>query len=292
MFIYCDNALDHKTIDPDYAYEKRIAQDLGFDTHVFSYELLTEGAPTRATRFIPNADALQTAVYRGWMLRPSQYASLYDALLRKNIQLINTPQQYQHCHYLPKSYDLIKSYTPQSSWCTSLDSNSINDLLDTFETGPLIVKDFVKSEKHNWDEACYIPSASDKSHAMKIISRFLELRGSYLNEGIVLRRFEELTYLATHSKSGMPLTKEYRLFFYFNELAAVLNYWNEGDYGTQQPELDIFRGVGRTIQSNFFTMDIAQKVDGSWMIMELGDGQVAGLPETMDVRELYQKFNV
>ena len=34
--------------------------------------------------------------------------------------------------------------------------------------------------------------------------------------------------------------------------------------------------------SNFLTMDVAQKKDGNWIIMELGDGQVSGLPDNAD----------
>jgi hypothetical protein len=38
-------------------------------------------------------------------------------------------------------------------------------------------------------------------------------------------------------------------------------------------------------------MDVAQRVDGSWMIVELGDAQVAGLPERMDVAAFYAVLN-
>lgn len=31
------------------------------------------------------------------------------------------------------------------------------------------------------------------------------------------------------------------------------------------------------MQSNFFTVDIAKKANGEWIIMELEDGQVSGL---------------
>ena len=35
-------------------------------------------------------------------------------------------------------------------------------------------------------------------------------------------------------------------------------------------------------------MDVAKRVDGGWMIVELGDGQVAGLPERADVGAFYR----
>lgn len=42
------------------------------------------------------------------------------------------------------------------------------------------------------------------------------------------------------------------------------------------------------MQSRFFIMDVAKRIDGDWMIIELRDGQVAGLPERADVFAFYQ----
>jgi hypothetical protein len=35
-------------------------------------------------------------------------------------------------------------------------------------------------------------------------------------------------------------------------------------------------------------MDVAKCLDGTWMIIEPGDGQVAGLPDQLDVDAFYQ----
>ena len=39
-------------------------------------------------------------------------------------------------------------------------------------------------------------------------------------------------------------------------------------------------------------MDVAQKMDGDWMIVELGDGQVAGLPEKADEDLFYENLKI
>jgi hypothetical protein len=67
----------------------------------------------------------------------------------------------------------------------------------------------------------------------------------------------------------------------------VTNYWSEGDYRGVTPPLDEFLGIATKVQSRFFTMDVAQRVDGCWMIVELGDGQVSGLPENADLAGFY-----
>jgi len=42
--------------------------------------------------------------------------------------------------------------------------------------------------------------------------------------------------------------------------------------------------------NNFFTTDIAKKKNGEWIIMELGNGQVAGLPNNTNKNEFYNKL--
>jgi len=37
-------------------------------------------------------------------------------------------------------------------------------------------------------------------------------------------------------------------------------------------------------------MNVAQRSDGSWLIVELGDGQVAGLPENAAIPAFYESL--
>jgi ATP-grasp domain, R2K clade family 3 len=38
-------------------------------------------------------------------------------------------------------------------------------------------------------------------------------------------------------------------------------------------------------------MDLARRGDGEWMIVELGDGQVSGLPREADADRFYSALN-
>ncbi|MCK5685705.1 ATP-grasp domain-containing protein [bacterium] len=288
--IYCDNVLDTQVIESDYEEEKKSAIKAGFDVSLISFKELTAGNIGKATRFVREPKTMELGIYRGWMLTFKQYQGFFAELLKKNIKLINAPIQYAHCHYLPDSYDKIKSKTPKSNWTAIIDPTIISLLAAEFGTNPIIVKDFVKSEKHHWEEACFIPNASDQKQIKSVVNRFLELRGESLNKGIVFRQFEELEFLTKHSKSGIPLTMEFRLFFANKKLIEVYNYWDEGEYGDTKPELEEFLQIAQEIESTFFTMDIAQKQSGEWIIMELGDAQVAGLPANADKDEFYKKL--
>ncbi|AOY79764.1 ATP-grasp domain-containing protein [Moorena producens JHB] len=292
--IFCDSVFDHKLIEPDYEEEMKAAQLAGFITSLFSFEDLTDGKVARSLRYVENAEVEELAIYRGWMLTPLSYGLLYHGLLNKNIKLVNTPAEFKSCHYLPEFYPKINALTPKSNWTVGQEINNwevINSLTDEFGNYPIIVKDYVKSEKHNWQEACFIPDASNKENVKKIVERFIELRGSALNEGLVFRKFEELEFLTEHSKSGMPLTKEYRLFFVFGKLVKMFNYWDEGDYGDTILDLTPFLDVAKAIDSNFLTMDIAKNTNDEWIIIELGDGQTAGLPDNANKEEFYMELN-
>jgi hypothetical protein len=289
--IYCADPLNPRAVDADYETEAGAASALGIEHNLISFEaLVNERDPARAVRGVREAEHAEAAIYRGWMLTVAQYAALYDALAARNLRLLNDPAAYQFCHYLPDSYPAIEGRTPHTVW-TRLDGvpdfEQIMELLLPFGSGPVMVKDFVKSRKHEWFEACFIPSATDRAAVERVVRRFIELQGDVLAEGLVFREFVEFEPLGIHSRSGMPLTREYRLFFVDGEPAGILPYWDEGDYAGPEPPLDEFRGVAVKVPSRFFTMDVARTVDGNWLIVELGDGQVAGLPDHADVDAFY-----
>jgi len=273
---------------PDAAYEAELqaAQELGLPSGLLDFEALLEGNLNRALRWVPQSDAPRLAVYRGWMLRPEQYAELYEGLQEHGWHLINSPAQYIHTHHLPQSFSLISPLSPRTVWLAAstpedIDWAGVQAMLETFGTGPLVVKDYVKSRKHEWAQACFIPDAAVTEQAMQVIETFVARQGSEFQGGLVLRAFESFGQLSPHSKSGMPLTREYRLFFLDSEVVATSEYWEEGDYSGQSAPLDLFRPTGQRVQSRLFTMDVAQRTDGEWRVVELGDGQVAGLPERM-----------
>ena len=293
--LFCDDPFESKpSVDTDYEAEFVAAKLNGFTTHLFSYESLIKDKDAEfATRRIKHSDTLQKIIYRGWMLKPNQYATLYNALLKKKYKLINSPTEYQNCHYLPDSYKFINGNTPKTIWLTveNLQVNYDQVFVDigAFGNSPLIVKDFVKSQKHYWDTACFIPMATDKDKVKSVIEKFVELQNTDLNEGLVIREFIELNDLSVHSKSGMPLKQEYRLFFLNGQVLACYDYWEEGEYSADEhPPLDIFRDIGNIIESNFFSMDVAKTKKGEWIIIELGDGQVAGFPDKADRLQFYE----
>jgi hypothetical protein len=277
---------------PDRAFESEVAavERLGLRYVLIDHEALTrDEEPGRVVRRVPEHDEPALAAYRGWMMTPDQYRVLYDALSSKCIRLINEPQQYSHAHHLPENYPVIRGHTPRSVWLTGdLGIERILEVLAPFGDAPVIVKDFVKSRKHEWAEACFIPSAADRAAVERVVGRFLDLQGDGLNEGLVFREFVEFEPVGIHTRSGMPLTEEYRVFWVDGVPVFWTPYWAEGDYRASEPPIEDFAGVAAAVRSRFFTMDLARRRDGGWMIVEVGDGQVSGLPKESDADGFYE----
>jgi hypothetical protein len=293
-FIFCDDPLTGRGPDPSYEAETAAVRALGGAYALVSYEALVNDADAAAAvRRVGVAERPELGVYRGWMLRPDQYAALYAALAGRGVQLVNDPAAYRHCHHLPESYGVIEGKTPRSVWLRRQDGLGLDRVMEavcSFGAAPIIVKDFVKSQKHAWREACFIPDASDRAGVERVVSRFLELQGGDLAEGPVFREYVPFEQAGTHPRSGMPLAKEFRLFFLDGTPLAAYPYWAEGEYGDLSPPVDEMQEIAARVRSRFFTMDVARRADGDWMIVELGDGQVAGLPDGVDERDFYQRL--
>ncbi|MVN86495.1 hypothetical protein GO986_06920 [Deinococcus sp. HMF7620] len=281
---------------PDEAYRAELdaAQALGLNTALLDFEALQGGDLTRALRWVPAGEG--QAIFRGWMMAPDTYAALFDALQGRGWTLLNTPAQYRHTHWLPDSFHHIAPHSPDTRWIPAANPGALNwaevdAALAALGPGPVVVKDYVKSRKHEWTEACFIPDAADLGHARTVIRTFAERQGSGWQGGLVLRRFEPFQALITHSRSGMPLTWEYRLFVVDGQLAVQAEYWEEGEYPSQALPTGWLAEVLGAVDSRFFTIDVAQREDGAWRVVELGDGQVAGLPERLSPEALMQALS-
>jgi hypothetical protein len=292
--LFCESPFEVNKVDEDFADQFASAKENGFETLLFNFEDLTStDRVSVATKRIKPSNKLVNVIYRGWMLTPSQYSILYNDLLSKNYKLINTVEEYQNCHFLPDSLRYIEKRTPKTVYQKFDSEDSVAALIEKtkiFGQNPVMLKDYVKSEKHDWETACFVPDASDTTKLKQVIDRLIDLRGKYLNEGLVVREFVELNNLTNHSKSGMPLAEEYRLFFCNRKLLGVYDYWEEGQYKLSKPDTTEFEEIAKGVGSNFFSMDIAKQKNGELIIIELGDGQVAGLPDKTNTNEFYKRL--
>lgn len=296
MIFFPADSLERAQIERDYQTEFEAAQNAGFSTQIFDFDGLIRGENLASVlRRVRDAETPTPALYRGWMLSPENYENLARGLADKGFVLVNSPQNYRFAHFLPENYEFLRDFTPQTRWIErskfergeNYDFAPIFEAVAEFGDAPLIVKDWVKSQKHRWHEACFIPRASDLEAVERVARRFLELQGDFLAEGLVFREFVELRKVGAHAQSQMPLTAEWRAFFFDGELILAAPYW-DGDYSELELDLAPFRKLARALPSRFFTLDVAQKADGAWIVVEMGDGGVSGLPRADLADEFYR----
>ncbi len=291
MILFCADPLRPRQVDADFAAERDAAIEAGLQVALLDDEALRAQDIERALRQVPEgAGAL--CVYRGWMMPPARYALFHDALEARGWRPLTTPDAYRTAHWLPEAYPYMAHATAETRWiaCASdaLPWAQLDEALDSFGAGALIIKDYVKSQKHAWDEACYIPDASARDHARRVIERFVALQGE-LEGGLVMRAYVPLRATGVCPRSGLIWREEHRAFVLEGQVLLSAPHWGAG--ATQEveaPPVAAMIDALRDLPARFFTMDIARAEDGAWIIVELGDGQVAGLPPGVDAGVLYE----
>lgn len=276
-----------RQVDSSFAVEYNTAKLLGFDVFLFDHDEFVKDNIFKSN--IISRDGNPTPILlRGWMLKEEQYKALYGQLLYLGYQLINGPTQYVNCHHFPEYYKHISEHTSKAWWSGPWSEHPYSKKgEETFwepvrsMLGDIIIKDYVKSEKGNPD-LFILKRELTNDEFNERVQKFVEARGKLFNKGLVFKAVENL-------KKYEGQTNEWRLFF-LNKKLIISNQNSDTPVRVFAPSDDIMiemEKIAKLIDSNFFTIDIAQKEDGSWMILELGDGQVSGLPLAGDALSFY-----
>lgn len=283
-FLFCNHPLYQRRVDEDYQDEYQAA-GVNHLCALFSYEDMERGILSLYGDPISGL-----TIYRGWMMKPEMYEKFYNLLEEKGIILMNTPEEYKRYHLLPGWYQDLKKETIPSIWENEGALDSAINLIRNAQ-GSYVIKDFVKSRKHEWYDACYIPDIENKEHVKKVVSNFIDRQGSSLVGGIVFREFVSLKSIGFHERSGMPISEEYRIFVFAGKVLYTDDYWERSSTsGLSIEETEWIKSVAGRIRSNFVTIDVARKEDGTLIIMEFGDGQVSGLQQ-VDASDFYRVFD-
>lgn len=273
--IFCADPLNPRSIDPAFSAEAEAARAAGFTPVRLDHDELDHRVDADAALRTARFDGDGKAVYRGWMLGEAAYAALAAALLRRGVDLVTSPEGYVACHTTPGSYAALRDWMPKTEWApvASMDeAGAIETVLARFGSSAVIVKDWVKSQAAGyWAEACFIPDASDTQAAMKVVSRFRELQGESLAGGLVFK-----TYIPLLPAKAPAL--EHRAFIVSGK---VVGCWPRIAQAAEigSPPAALLDAVASKVPSPFASADFGRDVDGHWWLLEVGDGQVSGLPD-------------
>jgi hypothetical protein len=146
--------------------------------------------------------------------------------------------------------------------------------------GPALIKDWVKSMKHYWDEAAFIPDIRDTAGVLQVARRFLELRNEDLVGGLVVRSFEQ--YQPGEARS-----------WWIDGRCVLVSAHPDTPELTPPDDVDVTQlaGAVASIRSPFTVVDLARTTSGQWRVVEVGDGQVSDRPTSLQAEELLRHLN-
>ncbi len=239
--IYPLNPLNPKEADEPYQEEFSIMKSQGISCSLFDLDALDfdEFRPK------PRIEDGETVLYRGWMLSPEKYQKLVGHIERYNSQPLTDFNAYIKSHHIVGWYDLCREFTPESRFYPN--DAELKNKVDSLGWGAYFVKDYVKS---NSTERGSIADSTDA--VVEIVGLIQQYRGD-IEGGIALRRVEDFN-IETESR-----------YFVFNGEA----------YSPTSEIPDIVSAIAQRIDAPFYSVDIIQRTDGEYRLVEIGDGQVS-----------------
>jgi hypothetical protein len=201
------------------------------------------------------------------------YAEFYAALEHAGIRLIHSPSDYIQCSELPHWYPLIADLTPRSICFTEMPS--LNQITQEFDW-PVFIKGARQTSKHQKSL-----SIIEDSEA------FLRLQKQYANDpilhwqAVVCREYVPLRPVKGASDDTIPPSFEFRTFWWNGTCVGAGRYWFQAppyDWTPQEKHaaLALAKEAALRVDVPFLVVDVAQTIEGQWIVIECNDGQESG----------------
>lgn len=239
--LYPCNPLNPQEPDQPFTDEWVAVQQLGISVSLFAYDDLSFGD----FKPRPRIESGETVLYRGWMFNLIAYQAFTDLIYKSGGKTVTSAAEYAHCHHLNQWYSACADLTPETVFLEK--GSNYLEQISHLNWDAYFIKDFVKS---NTDAQGSI--ANTPEQAINIIERIEQYRGE-LEGGIAVRRVEQF------------LPQSEQRYFVVNGTA----------YSPTSTVPALVQTVTERIDAPFYSVDIAQTLEGQERIVELGDGQVS-----------------
>lgn len=147
--------------------------------------------------------------------------------------------------------------------------------------GSYIVKGSTNSKKSNWKTHMFAETKDD----VRVIAERLMDDAHIISQGLMVREYIPLVSYG-EDINGLPITNEWRFFFYKEELLSYGWYWAiyPNIFSEKHPEIPndaimLTKEIAKIVSknTNFFVLDMAQTKSGEWILIEVNDGNQSGL---------------
>jgi len=198
--------------------------------------------------------------------------------------MINSYRQHRYVADIGNWYPDLEGITPRT-W-------SSLEIID--EPGPFIVKGETTSRRNKWRTHMY---AEDMAGVRRVISNLFQDEVLH-DQHLYIREYVPLVRLCESEIGACPISKEFRFFVLYGNIICGGFYWRSHveDIGSVPDPSEVPETFLREVTSRiglrcpFYTVDVGQLTDGSWIVIELNDGQMSGLSEC-DPGALYRALS-
>ena len=275
MFLMPSEPGNPRRIDPAWSRERDILKNAGEAVYLIDHDILMSGDAEGAfiKSGLPDIRD-EKLVYRGWMTGADDYAAMERFLVGKGYAMLDTAESYRLCHHAPGLMEPLSAWMMPATMLPEEKFHEVAEFLLILPRRPVVIKDWVKSESGLWNEACYIPDPHDIPAAMRVINRFIELRGDYLTGGLIFREYTEL------SKDDSGRAAEFRAFCVDGRQAG--DFIRRNGPPEESPPVSLLSEIASRVPARFFSVDFARKKNGEWLLIEVGYGGVSGIEEHSD----------
>ncbi|MBX7219948.1 MAG: ATP-grasp domain-containing protein [Blastocatellia bacterium] len=226
---------------------------------------------------IPEQPQETLTVWVGFIPSFERYSELYAAAARKNLRLVNSPQEHIRAQEFDRFYPLLLGLTPESVTLTNPEDwpESVRSL-----PFPVFVRGAVRSRKADGWQACV---ASNSTELQAIVTSFF--KSAYQSRGKVIVR--QLVQLKHHrvTEQGFPLGREFRVIVFRGQVVGCGYYWEGHD-----PDMELSSAeaaevhrlallAAHRLEIPLLAVDVGQLTDGNWIVIEVNDAQFAGISQ-------------
>lgn len=263
VFMYPNDMFAKNQVDDEFINDLAAATALSFPTVFLDAESL-EDDRIKIRGVIPEGS---TVIYRGWMLSPEHYQRLSNAVEKTGSALFTTPEQYSKAHFMSGWINTLGDATFKTKlYPAPIDIDAI--VASAPDWSSFFVKDYVKSVYGFTGEVV-------KDDLASFLESFMEEHSYWLAGGIALREFVRIP----------------------EDAVELRGWWVNGNWHfTPHPKfanavnlpvvdaklLSNMTDKLKTLGVAFVSADFVEISAGSWTVIEIGDGQVSGLPHYED----------
>lgn len=201
------------------------------------------------------------------------YAVTYAALREHGLRLVNSPAEHLRATRLPHWYPRITELTPKSLW---FDAPPEPDLIAAELGWPM----FMKGERQTLGHQRRLSIITGPDHYREVLEHYA-MHPRLRWQTLVCRQLAPLRQVEDADPERVPSSYEFRTFWWQGELVGLGRYWWQGKpYALSRDEepqaLALARTAALRVDVPFLVVDIAQQIDGTWIVIECNDAQESG----------------